>query len=90
MQVYSLENANYLIQYYADKMIGKIIEGSKGSKVIHLDKESYGNNQYLVNVVGTLVKGVIGVFHPRRSVNLVSKDLHLPSPEFVLSHRDQM
>ena len=84
--LYSLENANYLIQYYADSMIGTTIEEFTESIVTHLEKERCGNNQYKVNVIGTRVKGIIGDFHPRRSVSLVSKDLNLPSPEFVLNN----
>ena len=34
MQVYSLENANYLIEYYIENMIGKIIVGTKQSKIM--------------------------------------------------------
>lgn len=59
MSLYSIEDADYLINYYSDKIIGKVIEESTKSKITHLDKEHYGENQYRVNAFGTVINGCV-------------------------------
>lgn len=86
MNLYSIEDADYLINYYKDKIIGKVIEDSTQSKITHLNKEHYGENQYRVNAFGTVIKGA---FYPKRSIELVLKDLGLELPSEVLSNKTQ-
>lgn len=86
MDLYTLDQANQLIKFYADKMVGKTLEQSTQSIVDHLDKEPYGDNQYRVIAVGKMMRGNV---IPKRSIDRVAKDLNLPSPQDVLNHQGQ-
>ena len=86
MNLYSTEDADYLIQYYSDKMIGNLLEESTGSRVIRLFKEDYGNNMYRVNGEGTLIKGVV---KPKRSIDLIAITQNLISPDEALRLRNE-
>jgi hypothetical protein len=84
MTVYSLEEANYLIGYFSNKMIGKTMQASIPATITHLDREPLGNNKYQVVVFGKVIKQI---FYSKRSLDLVAKDLNLLSPEEVLKGR---
>lgn len=84
MSLYTIEDADYIITYYKDKIIGKVIEESTISKITHLDKEYYSENQYRVNAYGTIIKGS---FYPKRSIDHVLKDLGLRLPLEILKNR---
>lgn len=86
MDLYTLQQADYLISFYADKIVGQILEQSTRSVVDYLDKEPYGNNQYRVIARGKMLPGNI---FPKLSIDRVAKDLNLPSPQEVLDGRDK-
>lgn len=85
MTLYSISDANYLIKYYSSLVIGQSIENSTASKIIKVDKEDYGNGKYRVNAYAVNQS----IFHLRREIEKVAKDLKLPLPDEVLKNRDQ-
>jgi hypothetical protein len=89
MDFYSLDEANYLITWYADKMIGttvpvKATEESSAIKITHIDKEPYRFDQYNVIVFGKVYNQV---FYTRQDIELIAHDLGLPLPKEVLKRR---
>lgn len=81
MEWYTSDEANFLIKYYENKMIGKILESSTKAIVERLEIEDNGNGKYRVNAIGNVLPGLL---RTRRSIDLVAKDLKLPSPEEAL------
>lgn len=86
MDLYTLDQANQLIKFYSDKMVGKTLEQSTQSIVDYLDKELYGDNQYRVIAVGKMMRGNV---IPKRSIDRVAKDLNLPTPQDFLNNPNQ-
>ncbi|OLY91798.1 hypothetical protein SAMN05444008_10946 [Cnuella takakiae] len=89
MEFYTLEDAQYLQEYYSGKVIGKAIEPSMPDcliKYIDLKKEPFTENMYQVVAFGEVGKGNI---IPRRSIHLMAFNLGLPDPMSVLKNRDQ-
>jgi hypothetical protein len=86
MDLYTLEEANFLISYYRDKVVGQTLESSTKSITEKLDTEDLGNGKYRVNAIGYLLPGFV---LPRRSIDLVARDLSLPSPNEVLKDFQQ-
>ncbi|HWY34150.1 MAG TPA: hypothetical protein VNX68_05855 [Nitrosopumilaceae archaeon] len=85
MIFYSSEEADFLINYYADKVVGKILESSTQTQVTSLAKEPIDKNKYRVFGIGTMVQGV---FTPTKSISAIAKDLNLLAPEEVLKNRN--
>ena len=86
MELYSSEDAEYLMKYYAPKMVGGLLEESTQSKVLSLYKEDYGNNKYRVNGLGSAIKGNV---RPYRSIDKIAITQGLLSTNEVLKSRDQ-
>lgn len=81
MELYTSEEAIFLIKYYEPLAIGQTLEVSTKSIIEKLEKEDCDDNKYRVNAVGFLLPGFV---KPRRSIDLVARDLNLPSPSDVL------
>ena len=61
MNLYSHDEANYLIDYYKNEMVGQVLERSTKAIVENLDIEDYGDNKYRVNAIGHMLPGFIVV-----------------------------
>jgi hypothetical protein len=90
MNLYSLDEANYLVTWYSDKLIGKFMRGkvtdeSLETKITHIDIEPYGYDQYSITVFGKVYNQV---FYTRRDIELIAAELGLLSPQEVLDKRD--
>lgn len=81
MELYKLDDANYLIEYYSSKMIGEQIEIDTPVKIAYLSKELYNDNVYRVNAISEKFNGNI----LKRSIGKVITYLNLPTVEDALS-----
>lgn len=86
MELYNLEDANYLIKYYTPLMVGKDISEEVPAKIILVNKETYNVNEYRVNAICQPVNGNL---HFKRSIGKMVNDLNLDLPEVVLKNQDQ-
>ena len=87
MELYSLDDANYLINYYTPLMKGKVVEKSTQGVIKWLEKEPYNGGLFRVNAIAN--GGLSNEQQLKRSIGFVIKELGLDPPELVLSHRDQ-
>lgn len=81
-------DAAYLVEYYKDKVMGKLIDKNKSDKStivgISIDKNG---DEYEVICIGTkLLPNVI----PFNNIYFVAKSLGLMLPEDVLAERDSV
>lgn len=86
MELYTLEQADFLIKFYADKMVGQTLEQSTNSTISLLDKEQFSDNQFRVVAKSKLYQGDKIL---KRSIDKVAKDLNLDPPELVLKNLNQ-
>lgn len=86
MDLYTLEQADFLIKFYADKVIGQILEQSTQSTIAFLDKEQFSDNQYRVVAKSKVYQGDKIL---KRSIDKVAKDLNLDAPDVVLKNLSQ-
>jgi hypothetical protein len=84
MELYSKEDADYLINYYSEKMIGGLLEESTGSIVKRLFIEDYSGGKYRVNGQGSLISGFVRL---KRCIDQIAKTQNLPSPAEALLTR---
>ncbi|MBC7948970.1 MAG: hypothetical protein H7Y42_13885 [Chitinophagaceae bacterium] len=84
METYTSEQANYLMEYYGAKIVGGLLEESTGSKAVGLFMENVDDEKYIIQVEGTLIRGVV---KPKRRLDLVAKTQGLPSPAEILRDR---
>jgi hypothetical protein len=85
MEMYSSEDADFLIDFYKDKVIGKPLENIGDSIIISLEKKAKGDDLFRVTAYGTPAKNLI----PRRDISIIASNLHLPSPTEVLASQGQ-
>lgn len=85
MKYFTFDEANTLIKYYSDKLVGKIIEDSIGSIISHLDKVNISKDEYYIVAVGKKVKG--GQFLPYKNISDLIKKYNLPLPEDVINNK---
>ena len=81
MPLYSRQEAKYLINYYADKMVGKELGGASCSVVEMLRILERSEDKYEVYAFGRSTEAAL---FPRRLVELVAEDLGLPLPSDIL------
>lgn len=82
---YTSDQAEYLIEYYSPKMIGKYLDKANQVKVIKIEKRSETNGEsYMVAAVGEPMAGVVNFF---REIGQAAKHFNLESPEEVLKGR---
>ena len=86
MELYSLEDATYLMDYYTSKMLGKLMEETTGAIVLRLFIEKYSNDKYKVNGEGTPISNM----HPKRSIEKIAITQNLELPQQVLANRNQL
>lgn len=86
MELYTLEQADFLIKFYADKMVGQTLEQSTKSIVSFLDKEQFSDNQFKVVAKSNLYQSDKIL---KRSIGKVAEDLKLDPPELVLKNLNQ-
>lgn len=86
MELYTLEQADFLIKFYADKMVGQEIEKTTKYKIAYLDKEQISDNEFSV-VAKSKPYQFVKTF--KRSIDKVAKDLNLDPPELVLKNLNQ-
>jgi len=81
--MYTYQDAKYLLQYYADKVIGKPLEDDR-STIVSLRIDEYKEG-FDVNCVGTeLLPRVV----PFKSIYTVAPSLGLLTPKEVLQQRN--
>ena len=85
MELYTLKQADYLIQYYSDMVIGRIFEESTQSKIGSLKKVPLKNGEYRVMVISKRLRGNIFLQDP---IDRVSKRLNLPLPLEILEEKN--
>lgn len=86
MELYTLEQADFLIKFYADKVVGQTLEQSTQSTIAFLDKEQFSDNQYRVVAKSKVYQGDKIL---KRSIDKVAKDLNLDPPDVVLKNLNQ-
>ena len=81
---YSFNEAQYLIKYYSDKMIGQYLDIERQVKIKELksDQLETGKSKYLVRACGQRDQRGILLF---KEISETAKLLNLLSPELVLS-----
>lgn len=85
MPLYSRQEAKYLINYYADKMIGQDLGGGTPSVVEMLRILERSEDKYEVYAFGRSTEAAL---FPRRLVEQVAKDLGLPLPTDILIRKE--
>lgn len=80
METYTFDEANILVEYYSDKIIGQQIAKDTLSKIIYLEKKMAPNKRYWINCYGTKIE----IIEPFRSITKVALYLDLLSPNEVL------
>lgn len=81
METFTLDEANILVEYYSDKIIGKQIVKNTLSKIIYLEKKMALNKRYWINCYGTKIE----IIEPFRSITKVALYLNLLSQNEVLN-----
>ena len=87
MELYSLENAQYLKNYYSLKVINKIADEKTGLRITSIELEQVNNDLYNLNCCGYLINNISIV--TKMSIKTTAEFMNLKSPEFVLQRRDQ-
>ena len=86
MELYSLENAQYLKEYYSSKVINKIADEATGLKIKNIEIEKINNDLYNLNCPGYLINDSSVI--TKMSIKTASEFMNLESPEAVLQHRN--
>lgn len=81
MSLYSRDDANHLVDFYSEKMIGKQLVPGSPTKVEHLRLAGRTGNVFEVYAVGSLISAGL---YPKRKIDLVARDLGLPAPDEIL------
>lgn len=81
METFTLEEANFLLNYYFDKIIGKQIANDVQSKIISLEKKLAPNNRFWINCYGTNIESIV----PFSSITKVALYLDMLNPTDVLT-----
>lgn len=81
MKLFSFSQANHLISYYTDKMIGRNISADSQLKIKGLGKEDYGGDKYKVNAYVIDQRGA----QVRKNIEDVATYLGLLTPSEVLA-----
>lgn len=81
METFTLKEANFLLDYYSDKIIGKQIANEVQSKIIYLEKKLAPNKRYWINCYGTNIESIA----PFRSITKVALYLDILNPTDVLT-----
>lgn len=88
MEVYNEIDADYLLEYYKDKVDGQTMSDVDiRYKVDNLQKVDVGNNQYAV--VGYLTPVTGGVLLIKRRILHIATSMGLKLPDDVLASRNQ-
>lgn len=83
-ELYSLQDATYLIEYFSKKLTGKILEQSMQVLISGVDKESNGIDKFRVVATGSKNGNTY-----RKDISSVLTDLSMGTVDEVLSLRDQ-
>lgn len=82
MDLYTIQEAKQLIEFYSDKLIGKPIIPDMNSNVIRFDFVEYDNGKFRINCVGS----DYGIIRPFHEISSVAKYYDLPTPKEVLEN----
>lgn len=82
MKSYNSSEIKILYEYYNKIVIGELLERTTKSIIQKLEIEEFESEKYLLNAVGYLLDGSI---RPKRSIDLVARDLNIPAPDEVLN-----
>lgn len=80
--LYSLEESNYIINYYIDILIGKEIGSSTKLKISEINTEKYGNDRYRIICNFKLYRS----FLLYQSIENVLDSLNLPQTTAILKN----
>lgn len=86
MELYSLENAQYLKDYYSPKVIDKIADEKTQLRITNIEIKEYKKGFYDLSCSGYFINNISIV--PKISIQSIVKSMGLDSPEVVLQHRN--
>lgn len=81
MNEYTLQEAQFLIAYYSDKVVGKSLDESGQAIIKNVRTEPCGGNKFWVRAYSHPLSGVASFF---RDINEVAKQFNLETPTTVL------
>ncbi len=85
-KVFTEKEANILIKFYYDKIIGRNILLTLDYKIISLTKEFIDKDKYLVVATSNMTPEFAII---KRGISNIAKDLNLPLPSEVLLNHNQ-
>lgn len=85
MTLYSLENAQYLKEYYSPKVINKIADESTALRITSIEIDEIKKDLYYLICSGYFVN--MTSISPKISIQLIVKSMDLDSPDVVLQRR---
>ena len=87
MTLYSLEEAQYLKDFYSPKVVNKIADEKLALRITSIEIEEFKKGFYDLICKGYFVNNTSLV--PKVSIQSIVESMALDSPELVLQHRDQ-
>lgn len=87
MTLYSLEDAQYLKDFYSPKVINKIAEEEFALRITSIEIKEFKKDFYDLSCSGYFVNNASIV--PVISIQSIVKSMNLDSPEIVLQRRNQ-
>ncbi|SHN73182.1 hypothetical protein SAMN05444395_107181 [Flavobacterium fryxellicola] len=85
MTLYSLENAQYLKEYYSPKVINKIADESTALRITSIEIDEIKKDLYDLICSGYFVNMIS--ISPKISIQSIVKSMDLDSPDVVLQRR---
>jgi hypothetical protein len=85
MKLYTLKEAQHLIEYYSDLLIGQPLAPNLKSKIIRFDFVEYENGKYRVNCVGS----IMGSIQPIHEISNVAEYYNLLRPTEILENLNE-
>ncbi len=87
MTLYSLEEAQYLKDFYSPKVVNQIADKKLALRITSVEIEEIKKDFYDLICTGYFVNNMSVV--PKVSIQSIFESMDLDSPEFVLKRRDQ-